>query len=201
MPDLQSKRQPPRESFPVFVSFPKFALTLLFSCSYRLVMRKELGGKCGGGGGGTRTEQFLASPGLYIPSSPSSPFSREVSPPSGEAPSPLSPSSPPWQPWVPQWGRSLHWGRGLCPWEDAGGDGLVGKRRRKDPLETGVCVCVYERERERGKRVSFPQKLDFPRSKGTRCGARRGSAAGPQPGEKRPVERHHLHRCLYHRHS
>lgn len=44
MPDLQSKCQLPQESFPVFVSFPKFALKLLFSCSYRLVMRRELEG-------------------------------------------------------------------------------------------------------------------------------------------------------------
>lgn len=59
MPDLQSKRQLPRESFPVFVSFPKFALKLLFSCSYRLVMRRELEEGAEGGEAGRGESNFL----------------------------------------------------------------------------------------------------------------------------------------------
>lgn len=74
-------------------------------------------------------------------------------------------------------GAQAAWGRGLCPWEDAAGDDLVGKKRRNDPPATGVCAC--ERERKRGKKVSFPQNSAVQHSKGTRCGARRRSVASP----------------------
>lgn len=129
-----------------------------------------------GGEAGTRGEQFLASPGLYISSSPSKHFPERCHRPLGRLRAPfLHPPSP--AAMGAAVGAQAAWGRGLCPWEDAAGDDLVGKKRRNDPPATGVCAC--ERERKRGKKVSFPQNSAVQHSKRTRCGARRRSVASP----------------------